>query len=166
MHLLKHAKKEKPSPVVPIQSHWVVPYYRKMRGRRFREGRDVGPCGPPKPVVDVRDRANLERAVRNAAKLPPPEETEGFDIRRYRPMPGKVLVKRPAPVKVRDGVELPENMWFSEDWFFVVAVGTGVTVCAPGDRVIFGKKSKPRPVKLGGAFHLGRASAVAAIVGE
>lgn len=164
MHLLKH-KAPKDTPAVPIVSHWKVPFTKKMRGRKFNaRGEYIGPCGPRKPIPDARARENLVRETERAAKLPPPVESEGFDLARYRPLAGRVLCRRPPPITEVDGVTLPEKEWRSESWFWVVAVGPGVECCTPGDRVVFGRKSKPRAIKLGGAFHLGRATAVVALV--
>lgn len=165
MHLLKHSKSEKPKPIVPIISHWKVPGVRKMRGRRYNSrGEDIGPCGPPKPIPDVRERNNVLRARREAAKLPPPVETAGFDLRNYTPLTGRILCKRPPQITEVKGIKLRDDQAISEDWFYVVKVGPGVTVCQPGDRVVFGRKSKPKPVRIGQPFHLGRMTAVVALV--
>src|SRR5690348_2114091 len=104
MNILKSQKKEAPKPLVPIVSHFKVPYYRKMRGKRFNaRGEFIGPAGPRKPVPDVRDRENLRRAARAAALLPKPEDSDGFDLRVCRLMSGKVLVKRPPPITEEKG---------------------------------------------------------------
>lgn len=164
MHLLKHSKKVAPKPLVPILSHFKIPFHRKLRGKRYNaKGEMIGECGPlrrPDPVA----RAALLRARREAALMPKPEETEGFDLKRFRPLPRKVLCKRPPQITEIKGVTLPEKQWQSEDWFWVVSVGAGVTVCQAGDRVVFGRKSKPKPVRIGQPFHLGRATAIAALV--
>lgn len=165
MHLLKHTKKEKPKPLVPIVSHFKVPYFRKMRGRRFNAaGDEIGASGPPKPVPDVRERENLLKQQSAAAAMPPPVDSAPFTLDNYRPLPGRVLLKRPPQITHENGVLLPEKHWRSQSWFFVVKVGSGVTICQPGDRVIFDKRGLPKPVRLGAPYHLGKAKKIISIV--
>lgn len=164
MHLLKH-KLPKQAPLVPIVSIFAVPGARKMRGRRYRDGVDIGPCGPPKPVPDVSAQKAVREAYEKAAMMPRPEEGGGFDLSTYHPLPGRMLVSRGPWIKSVKGIDLPEAQWRHEQYYFVIRVGRGVKNCAVGDRVIFQAKHKPKAVKLGSAgFYIARDAVVVGIV--
>lgn len=161
MNILKSRKVQKATPLVPIVSQFKIPEHRKMRGRRYNAaGEYIGPCGPRKPIPDARARENLVKAELAASLLPPPQETEGFDLKQFTPLPGRVLCKRPPPITHEKGIALPDNQHRSECWFYVVKVGPGVFQCAPGDRVIFAGKHRPKAVRIGQPFHIGRAAAI------
>jgi co-chaperonin GroES (HSP10) len=166
MHLLKHNKVAKAQPLVPIVSHWKVPGVRKMRGKRYNErGEYIGPCGPKKPVPDVAAQKAVRDAHEAAAKMPRPEEGGGFDLKRFKPLPNRVLVTRGEIIKELKGVLLPEDQWHSPQWYYCIRVGDGVDSCAVGDRIIFQRKHKPKPVKLGkGGFYIGRTTAIVGLV--
>lgn len=166
MHLLKHSKKDKPKPLVPIISQWKVPGVRRMRGRRYNSaGEDIGPCGPPKSVPDALAVRAVKEAYAAAAKLPRPEEGGAFDLNCFKPLPGRILLTRPPMIKEENGIALPEAQWKHEPYYFCIRIGDRVTSCGVGDRVIFAAKSKPRPIKLGaGRFYIGRETALIALV--
>lgn len=163
MHLLKH-KAEKAKPLVPIISQWAVPGVRKMRGRRYRDGVDVGPCGPPKPVPDVAAIQAVKKAYADAAKKGRPTEGGGFDIKTLKLTRGRVLVTRGKLIKEEGGIALPENQWRSAPGWIVLRVAPDVTCCGVGDRVLLQAKHKVQPVDLGGCrFFLTRAAVVVGI---
>ena len=161
MHLLKHNKPAKPAPLVPIISHWKVPFHRRLRGKRYNaQGEFIGETGPQR-FTDSSLKKLVTAAHAAAAALPPPVEGGGFDLATFTPLAGRILLKRPPQITEDNGIALPENKWKSEPWFFVVKVGPRVSNCGPGDRVIFSRGHKPKQVRFGHTFYLGRASAVA-----
>lgn len=165
MHVLKHREK-KPEKLIPIVSHFKVPFTKKLRGKKYNaRGEYIGPSGPPKPIPDPYTIALVKKAYADAAKAGPVVEGGQFDLNRYRPMPGKVLLVRPDPIKELDGVTLPEINWIPRDWYIVLRVGANCSPYAQGDRVVFDKRHKPKPVKLGkGGFYLSPAKWIVAIV--
>lgn len=165
MHLLKHSKPVKAAPIVPIVSRWKIPFYRKMRGKRFNAaGKYIGPSGPRKPHPDPLVERAIKEAHAAAAKLPRPVEGGGFDLRRFTPLPNRILVIRGPEIKEEKGIALPENKWRHEQYYIVVRIGPDITDCQVGDRVIFQKKHKPKSVRLGPkTFYIGRETALVAI---
>lgn len=165
MHVLKH-RAPKPEKLVPVVSHWKVPFTKKMRGKKYSAtGEYLGPSGPPKPIPDPYTIAIVKQAYEEAAKLGPVIDGGEFDLNRFRPMPGKVLVVRPPMIKEEKGIALPEMQWKHESYFIVLSVGRGVTDYAQGDRVVFDKRHKPKAVKLGrGGFYLSPAKWIVAVV--
>lgn len=164
MHLLKNTPK-KDAPLIPIVSQWKVPGVRKMRGRRYRDGVDVGPCGPPKPVPDVAAIQAVKKAYAEAAKKGRPMEGGGFDIRTLKLTRGRVLVTRGTLIKEEGGIALPENQWRSAPGWIVLRTAPDVTCCGVGDRVLLQAKHKCQPVDLGGCrFFLTRARVVVGIL--
>lgn len=164
MNILK-SKPKPPAPFIPTVSHFAVPGHRKMRGKRYKDGKYVGPCGPPKPVPDPLARQAVIQAHEDALKKGPVREGGGFDLNTYRPLPGRILVTRGRLIKELGGVALPEDQWHYKKEFIVVRIGEGVTSCDVGDRVMFGKGFRPAEVELGTAkLYLGRDAAVVAIL--
>lgn len=165
MHLLQHSKTEKANPLIPIVSQWKVPGIRKMRGRRYKDGIDVGPCGPPKPVPDVAAIMAVKKAYVDAAKKGRPVEGGGFDLNSLKLTSGRVLVTRGESIKEEGGVVLPENQWKSAPGWIVLRVAPDVREIGVGDRVLLQAKHKVQPVDLGGVrFFLTRARVVVAIL--
>lgn len=164
MHLLKHTKTPKDRPAVPIRTIWEIPSFRRERGKRYdKNGKFVCNTGL-KHRPDPRVAKAIKDAVAAARKLPMPVEVVDFDLSTFTPLAGRILLKRPPAVKTEGGVQLPEGKERSESWFYVVKTGPGVTLCAPGDRVVMNRNHRPKPVRLGKPFHIGRESGVAAIV--
>lgn len=164
MHLLKNAPK-KDAPLIPIISQWKVPGVRKMRGRRFRNGVDIGPCGPPKPVPDVAAIQAVKKAYADAAKKGAPTEGGGFDINRLKLTRGRVLLTRGQPIKEEGGIALPEDQWKHAPGWIVLRVAPDVKSIGVGDRVLLQAKHKAKPVDLGGTrLFLTRAAVVVGIL--
>jgi len=163
MHLLKH-KTPKDKPFINVHSHWEVPEYRRLRGRRYNaDGKFIGVTGLKNRFSESEQRA-VRAAAKAASKLPPPRDTDGFDLRAFTPLTGRVLVRRPPPITEEKGVKLPETKWRSPQHFEVVAVGPGVLCCQAGDHVVFQKGHRPKELWLGTKFYMGRAACVAAIL--
>ena len=165
MHLIKRTKDPKPQPLIPIISHHFKSPWKKVRGKRYNaKGELVCETGP-KRTPDALARQNLLAEQAKAAALPPPpQDTETFDLSHYRPLPGRILLKRPPQITEDNGVALPEKLYRSESWFWVVKVGDRVTACRPGDRVMFAKNHRPKSVRIGEPFHLGYETGIAALV--
>lgn len=165
MHVLKHGKTPKPAPVVPILSHFKVPHHRRLRGRRYdANGKFMYETGP-KRTIDVAAQRALRDAYAAAAKMPRPEEGGAFDLNRYHPLPGKVLLKRGPLITEEKGVAIPEDQQRFVSWWFVIRVGANVVNCDVGDRVVLQKKHKPKQARLGeGRFHIARDACVVGIV--
>lgn len=165
MQILKSQKAEKPKSLVPIVSQWAIPGVRKMRGRRFRSGVDIGPCGPPKPVPDVAAIAAVKKAYADAAKKGLPEEGGGFDINTLKLTRGRVLLARGKQIKEEGGIALPENQWKNALGWIVLRVAPDVKSIGVGDRVLLQAKHKVQPVDLGGCrFFLTRAAVVVGVL--
>jgi hypothetical protein len=164
MHLLKNTPK-KDAPLIPIVSQWKVPGVRKMRGRRYRDGVDIGPCGPPKPVPDVAAIMAVKKAYAEAAKKGRPTEGGGFDLNTLKLTSGRELVTRGQLIKEEGGIELPEAQWKHAPGWIVLRVAPDVKSIGVGDRVLLQAKHKAKPVDLGGCrFFLTRAAVVVGIV--
>lgn len=155
MNILKH-KEAKASPLVPIVTQWKIPFTKRLRGRKFNSrGEYIGLSGPPKPIPDPYTIKLVKAAHADAAKHGPVIEGGEFDLNRYRPMPGKVLVVRPPPIKEIDGIVLPEEQWTFPPFFIILRVASNITDYAAADRVLFDKRHKPKPIKLSkGGFYL------------
>lgn len=163
MHLIQSSKKVAHAPIVPIVSHFKVPFHRRLRGRRFdHRGKFLCETGP-KRVIEPSIVKAVKEAFAAAAKMPKPEEGGGFDLGTYHPLPSRILVVRGPQIKEEKGVLLPETKWRHEPQYIVIRVGREVTIVAPGDQVIFHKKHKPKSVRLGSAtFYIGRVTALVA----
>lgn len=161
MHIIHREKKQEPQYLVPIVSQFAIPGHRKTRNRRYNaKGEFIG-WSKPKPVVDPAAQRALRAACAAAARKGPAKTAAPFDLYRYRPLPGHILVTRGPLIKEEGGVALPESKWHYGGKFVVVRVGEGVTVCAVGDSPIFGKGYRPKEVWLDGAkFYIGREQAV------
>lgn len=166
MNILPSQKKKAPEQLVPVISRMSRPFHWNMRGRRYNaKGEYVGPSGKVKPTPDKHTQRIIEQAYEEAAKMPTPQEGGGFDLAKFKPLPGRILVARGPLIKSENGVDLPENKWFHEKHFVVIRLGDGVTNCAVGDRVLFVKSHRPKSVHLGiAALCLARDSAIAAIL--
>ncbi len=166
MNILKSRKREESRPFIPTVSHTLIPGYRKTRNRRYNaDGKFIG-WSKPKPLVDPQEVAKMKKVIAAAKRLPMPEEAKPFDLADFRPLPGRILLKRPPQITEERGVRLPEKQWRSQPYFVVVKVGEGVESCTAGDRVVFGKTHHPKPVRLGHglAYHIGKDQYVAGIV--
>lgn len=166
MNILPSQKKAAPKSVVPIVSQWRVPGVRRMRGLRYNtRGECIGVCGPRKPVPDKHTQQIIERAYAEAAKKPMPQEGGAFDLAKFKPLLGNLLIVRGPEIKEINGVAVPESTTRHEFWWVVVRVGDGVDGCGVGDRVILHKKTKPKQVRLGeGKFYLTRETVVVAVL--
>lgn len=164
MHLLKH-KEVKPRPFIETVSQFAIPGHRLTRNRRFNDRGEFIGYSKPAPVLDKIAQAAVREAYAAAAKMPKPHEGGAFDLTRYRPLPGKILVTRGPLIKEQGGVALPQNAWFYRTDFIVVAIGAGVTCCGVGDRVLWGRGFRPKEVHLGLAkLYIGREEAVVGIL--
>jgi|GEM_PF-4424688 len=167
MHLLRHKDKTtKPAPFISGITHWKIPGIRKMRGKRYDcHGNYIGPCGPRKPRPDPLVERAIKEAYAAAAKMPMPEEGGAFDLNRFRPLPGRILVTRGPMIKSEKGIDLPEDKWHHGPEYIVLKIGDGVRSCDVGDRVIVQKKHKPRAVRLGSAgFYITRDAVIVGIL--
>lgn len=164
MHLLKH-RDPKPKALMKCLSNTFVPSHRRLRCRRFDEhGNFLGITNPPKAPNPI-EQENVRRAIKAGHAMPlPTHDSDSFDLRRYRPLPGKILLKRPPPVAIENGVSIPEARQKPPGWWTVISVGAGVTVCEVGQRVVIGRGHKPKSIKLGQPFHLALAGAVVGII--
>lgn len=164
MHVITRTRPQKQPDFIPTVSVFARPGHRLTRNKRFRNGEFIG-MSKPAPVLDKIAQAAVREAYAQAAKLPRPQEGGAFDLNRYRPLPGRVLVTRGPLIKEENGVLLPENAWHYGKHFFVIRMGEGVTACGVGDRVLFGRGFRPKEVWLGVAkFYIGREEAVVGIV--
>lgn len=167
MHFLKH-KEAKPKPFITTTEIFAVPGHRRVRNKRYNaKGEFIG-YSKPRPVIDTTDVANVKKALAEAKGKPMPAEAKPFDLSTFRPLPGRLLLKRPPPITHVGGIELAPADQKSQPYFDVVMIGAGVTVCRPGDKVVIKKSHNPKPVRLGHGnnFHIGLASNVVAIWGE
>lgn len=125
-----------------------------------------------KKTPDALARKNLLARQAAEKKKVMPAEQKVFDLRRYRPPPGRVLL-RVGRVITHDGaIELPQSAQWADQEFTVVSVGwlrIGSLDNAPfkvGDRVFLDAKSHKRPIELPGhpAMVLVKIARVAAVV--
>lgn len=164
MHVIHRTKEEKPRDFIRTESTFSIPGHRKTRNRRYDAHGNFLGLSRPKPIPNPVIQAKVRRAMaEGAAKgLPAPEVP--FDMSTYRPLPGRVLVERAPKITELKGVALPEEQWKQQPYFVCVAIGSGVTRCSPGDRVVFAKGWRPKEAWLGRKFYLGREEAVVGIV--
>lgn len=165
MHIPKAKfKPRKDKPFIPIHSHWEVPEYRRLRGKRYdTSGKFVGLTGRqnrPDPI----EREAVKLAQRAAKKMAPPVEYEGFKLESLTLLPGRILLKRPKQITEINGLELPRSQVRSEPYFYVIKVAPDVTGVAPCDRVVIGKGHKPKDVRIGRPLYIARASHVVATI--
>jgi hypothetical protein len=143
MHLIKNRDK-KPEPLVPIVSRSSVPAFRKLRGKRYNsKGEFIGNTGTKK-FIDEREVARVKQAM---AEAKPVLEPEVALMDRYRPMPGKLLLRRAPMVTSIGGVAIPDDQQKPGLGFIVVKVGDGVDGIAPGDRVVVNHAAPPRRIR-------------------
>jgi hypothetical protein len=164
MNILK-SKPVSQAPFIRTESQWAIPGHRKTRNKRFAADNRFLGYSKPLPVVDPQEAKRVREAQQKGAKLGAPADNQIPDISRYTPMPHHLIVKRGPPIKVVDGVTLPEDKWRHEKHFYVVRVGPDVTACQPGDRVLFGRGVRTKEFFLGTAkFYVAREEAVVGLV--
>lgn len=98
----------------------------------------------PKPVVDQRDVQKLRAKLDEVADLPAPVESLPFDFSKYRPLPGRVLLRITREPRVVDGILIPDQQIKEKQWLEVVAMGDGEFDFKVGDRVALGKRAHKR----------------------
>jgi hypothetical protein len=163
MHLLKH-KPKKEKPFIPIRHIFEVPEFRRLHGRRYdKDGKFVCVTGLKNQINEIEQRAVIA-AKKAGRKKGKPIEHGKFDVTTFTPARNRVLLKRPPQITEEKGVQLPEEHYRSQPWFYVVRIGPEVTVCKPGDRVIIQKKHRAVPVWIDAPFHFVRETGIAAIV--
>jgi hypothetical protein len=167
MHLLRYpTKTPKPKPFIPIHSHWEVPEYRRLRGRRYdAAGKFLYETGAKKRADPIEREAVLA-AQREAKRKPAPVERAAFSLDSLTLMRGRILLARPPQITEEKGVRLPENKVRSQPYFNVVKVAPDVTVCRPGDRIVLQKGHKPKDVRLQGTKYIALAVHVVALMGD
>lgn len=166
MHVIQRTKAPESRPFIPVTENWAIPGHRKTRQKRYNaKGEFIG-WSKPAPVIDPTEAARVKQAQADAAKIPLPEEAKAFDLATFRPLEGRILLKRPPQITEENGVALPEKLYRSQPYFIVVAVGAGVVECVPGDRAIFYKNHRPKPVRFGHGqnYHIGRVRYLEGIV--
>src|SRR5687767_5636584 len=126
MHLIRN-KPAKPEPFIPVRSIWEIPEYRRPRGKRYDANGKLVCVTGARNRIDSSEQKKLIAAEKAARRLKKPvDTTEGFDMERFSPLPGRILCRRPPQIAHERGIQLPEKHWRSEPFFIVVKVGPGV----------------------------------------
>lgn len=157
-------KAKAPRPFIPIHSHWEVPEFRRLRGIRYNsDGKAIAKTGLKNTINAVEQKA-LIQATKKAARMGPPAEGDSVTLESFTPLPGRILLRRPPPVTKAGGLELPEDKWHSEPFFYVVKVGPGCSFCEPLQRVVLKRRHKPKEFWMGKKFYMGRERDVVALI--
>lgn len=98
-----------------------------------------------KKSPDSVDRRKLLERVASESKRPPPAEQKKFDLRTYRPLPGKVLLQVGKTIRSQKGVLMPEALEWKDQSFVVVKLGSPAPFRI-GDTVFLDAGTHKRPV--------------------
>lgn len=164
MHLIKRSREVKLQDFIKTESVFAVPGHRRTANRRYdATGKFIG-MSKPAPVIDLAAQKKVREAQAEGEKAGKPAPEQPFDMRRYQPLPGRVLLSRGPWIKEEKGVALPEDKWRHVFWWVVEKIGEGVTACAVGDHIICGRGFRPKEAWIGKKFYIAYQQAVVGIV--